>query len=863
MADGNGQPVPRSAGTPGWLIVASLVLLTMAWSDMPARADRPDQWRQRQQALAERVGGGFVVWESNRTGRWRLFYRNLDGSGFRQLSPEEKGREHYAPHISPDGRHVVYLSYPADTDAYSNKPDSPTPLHLLNLSTGEDRVIVDHVITYWEDRSVVWLDNDSLVYIGPDANTYRLDLDANQTTQLTVDAGKRLINQTLEWATRGRPEFGPYDAERKRTQTQHKFNGCQPYFTADGKWGFWMNSAGGPVKRIDLASGKTATILRKNDKRLLRGRSYIYFPMISRDRQLLAIGVSPNQHDHFKSDYEIVVLPIDPATLEVDGEPVRYSFDGKCDRFPDVYVNTLALGRHEGEAPLTLHLKPPDATRTWRWDFGDGGHSIASSVRHRFTEPGTYRITARSRDDVAEGEVIVRPGAAPAVAHALAVGRRHVQVIFDEPVDIGGARFSFASGREVAAFTLGDDKRTATLELAADMNKPDRLRILNVADLNDPPHRLRSAEITLEPATWPTNPTGVVYLFRTADKPAHVIDAPAQAGRLTTTDVEPRGRGRVDHVHAMLVDGGAFIAPDAGAAVGRACKAANALTVEALIQPFARKQSGPARIVSLSTDARHRNFTLGQEGAELVFRLRTPRTGDNGTGAEVKLEVGQRGMWQPPPVDGGDAVDGDAEFAFVRTDRPMHVVVTYTPGELIAYVDGKQVARTDRIQGDLSNWSDQTLLFGDEFRDSRDWRGRIEHVAIYNRALAADEVQANHEQLAAMLEAREQVPTAAIDAKLVAMSRMPTLEQIAPYKQALVVCEYEPTEPGDGIPRTVRVAHWALLDGKPLSIAEAKVGKTYPLKLQRFEHNPQLESLFISDTLEVDFDARLYFHVEP
>jgi VanZ family protein len=43
------------------------------------------------------------------------------------------------------------------------------------------------------------------------------------------------------------------------------------------------------------------------------------------------------------------------------------------------------------------------------------------------------------------------------------------------------------------------------------------------------------------------------------------------------------------------------------------------------------RQTGPGRIVSLSTDPLNRNFTLGQEGPDLVFRLRTPFTGLNGS----------------------------------------------------------------------------------------------------------------------------------------------------------------------------------------------------------------------------------------
>jgi hypothetical protein len=43
------------------------------------------------------------------------------------------------------------------------------------------------------------------------------------------------------------------------------------------------------------------------------------------------------------------------------------------------------------------------------------------------------------------------------------------------------------------------------------------------------------------------------------------------------------------------------------------------------------QQEGPARILSYSIDPMHRNFMVGQEGENLVFRLRTPATDPNGT----------------------------------------------------------------------------------------------------------------------------------------------------------------------------------------------------------------------------------------
>lgn len=58
---------------------------------------------------------------------------------------------------------------------------------------------------------------------------------------------------------------------------------------------------------------------------------------------------------------------------------------------------------------------------------------------------------------------------------------------------------------------------------------------------------------------------------------------------------------------------------------------AGKFTLSVVVQTGDTSQTGPGRIVSLSVDPFHRNFTLGQDGPDLVFRLRTPFTGLNGS----------------------------------------------------------------------------------------------------------------------------------------------------------------------------------------------------------------------------------------
>ena len=253
----------------------------------------------------EKLGRGFVVWESNRTGHWRIWYRDLDGSGLRQLSPEEEGRDHFAPHIAPDGTHLVYLSYPTPRNAYKSIPeDVSVPLHLLRIEDGSNRVLVPSARSYKGDRAVVWLGNRELIYIDARGNTQQLDVGSGEERQLTEEphpAFGFLINPTLTHATLGSPPtFSLYDPEKRSIALRRAEDGCQPYFSHDGRWGFWIEANGGPVRRIDLVTGATGNIIGRDDPQMPEGRGYLYFPMLSACQRLIAFAASrsPTEHDH-------------------------------------------------------------------------------------------------------------------------------------------------------------------------------------------------------------------------------------------------------------------------------------------------------------------------------------------------------------------------------------------------------------------------------------------------------------------------------------------------------------------------------------------------------------------------------------
>ena len=100
--------------------------------------------------------------------------------------------------------------------------------------------------------------------------------------------------------------------------------------------------------------------------------------------------------------------------------------------------------------------------------------------------------------------------------------------------------------------------------------------------------------------------------------------------------------------------------------------------------------------------------------------------------------------------------------------------------------------------------------------------------------------------------------------KLLAKSKIPTLADIAPYREALVFYEYSVRKHIAGTfkeNQKLRVAHWAIYDNQPQAIGKAKVGSSHTLHLYPYQQFNELKSLYTSDTLTLDPDIPLYHDV--
>lgn len=791
---------------------------------------------------SERLGDGFVVWESNRTGAWRIWTRRLDGTGLRQLSPDEPGMQHCCPHVAPDGSGIAYLARRIPDDRYP-ETEVAGPLRLVTPDGESERTLVAAARTYgWGDRAVVWRSPEELIYVGPEGKTHRLDVTSGTSTPLTTEPRAELgwlINATLTHATAAAPVFAPYDRRAKRVISRPELGGCEPYFSHDGRWGVFMPAGGGPIRRIDLTTREVETLVPKNDPRL-DGRGYLYFPMPSRDGRLLAFGASPGQHSHFTSDYDVFVAPTDPSTLELIGDPVRLTEHPGTDRYPDVYLEPLPLGRYQGEAPLTVRFSPKAPEGTADWSYGDGTTETAAAGRHVYETPGTYEVSAEWRDEVFRGRVVVEPSRPPEPVQAvLRGGGRRIEVRFNEEVAADKAKATLASGLPVQSLSVDDTGRTVLVELGTILREADTLRLQGVTDRSGEPRAMQPASLDIEPPRWPVNRAGLAFLWETADAPNLVHDPKLEVDRAWS--LESRGRARLDRHQRMVLGEGYFVAPgEAAGQVLEAVRSSFELTLVATVTPAQRATDGFRPIVNFASSPERRNLTLAQQGGKLVARVRTGSTGPNADRPQVPL------------FD-------------VTAEEPVHVVLTYQPGELKVYRDGELVVETGDVHGGLNPWRGGSLLFGSEIGGGGDWSGILEGVAIYGRVWTPAEAREDFLRYRAVRRERqtedgEEGDVLRVRARLRSTSEPPTLREISPYREALFVHEWEVLEVVEGNydGDRLRVAHWAILDGEDQPSTDWSPGREATLELTPYAGNPQLESVFLKDTLDPAWELTLY-----
>ncbi|MGA2065655.1 MAG: PKD domain-containing protein [Thermoguttaceae bacterium] len=545
------------------------------------------------------------------------------------------------------------------------------------------------------------------------------------------------------------------------------------------------------------------------------------------------------------------------------------TFDRVCG-FWKIGGNEAFLGSFSGKAPLTVELNDSRLKGTIEWDFGDGRKvtAVACPPAHVYQKEGTYTLRGTRGDAVFQAQVQVLRRRPPA-ATCRYIGGTCLAVDFDEPVRGPRLQARLQSGVAVENTRLNETGRRLIVRLKEPLRGSDQLHLTGIEDLAQVPNTLPDKPLAAVVPTWPTNRAGLVFLWEDARAVNAVWDE--KAGEVRQLRVgRDQGAAGIDRYGRMRLAGGRFATgffSQANAQMQfRELILADALSLELTIQSADLKQKKPlypARIVNCSAwfdwDW---EFFLGQQEDRLLLSI---RTSDN--------MLSEQGKRIPGDLHGRAPI---YEIARLPDTLPHHLIVAYVPGRLVAYLDGRRVFETKEVTGSLKAWGYGELCFGDNHNGGRhQWLGRIEGVAIYKRFLDAAEAAGNYAAYWKKVAARKAPPQIEVQARLRAMSRIPELRQIAPYRDALVVNEYDvekvlriarqwrfagKVEPG----RKIRVAQWGLLDGVKTTLAEAKTGDECRLTLEAFANHPEkLDELEVSNSLEEDFETPWLYEPQP
>ena len=539
---------------------------------------------------------------------------------------------------------------------------------------------------------------------------------------------------------------------------------------------------------------------------------------------------------------------------------LRISNRSGTDSFAHAWIGQ-GLGHYTGKVPFTVELPALYAKEEWEWDFGDGRKEKLRGGKHTYTKPGRYRIIGERGEKIVRGSVHARDARPPSVTDVRLYDETHLAITFDEPIQLKAPQFSMASGVAVKGWKLILGGSVLTIELDGKSAPNDSVRLGGVFGSAQVPNALVNNVVPIVRPAWPVDRSELVFLWEGAKGESFQYDANFSA--FTNADIVPTRNARYGRFGGMVLAGGVIFAAGAGRGIQERCAEANRFAIEALITPSNVHQGyegNPRPIITCGWGGRpdQANFMLGQERGTLVLYLR-----------------------QRPAQRGSRESVERVELCPIINYAPNHVIVSYEPGKLVCYLNGRRAMQTDSVKGLLA-WRrppyDKGLNFGGVEEERSEfigwtvhgvakpilpWRGEIEGVAIYARTVtdknAADSCNAYRQ----ILRARPFIPRIELRGRLAAKSVVPKLEDIAPYRDALVVYEYdvEVVRKGSCTAKKVRVARWGLLDGEPTSITQAKLGEAADLVIEEFGHHPELEAEAMSDTLDQNLDKMLYVDV--
>lgn len=792
-----------------------------------------------------------IVWLRHR--QWESYQGSLDGGsgyslmafdtggkGERELVPEG---ELYNPLISPSGRRVIYTA----------KTDGKLQIHGVDWNGENGRTLGDGFALWtWRDPAtgIEW------VYAGSSGGkdgtlVERFQLDGPDTRErmytgrvsnrfsLSAD-GTRAVGEFPH------PETGMLYPRTGQLDRKDYRSGCNSYIAPDNTYFVTIMAGGHDLVTLYKPDGRShdVRVIPPGLKPLKNGgNGCMWNPKWASDaRHLVVAGpfknLGPDRADiwlgQFADDFNSIA------------KWVQVTDNDFMDVYAFVWVDP-GLGRYAGEAPYTLAV-PAAVTGPgdWRWDFGDGASGTEGT--HAYRNTGTYTVTARQGDRTLEGTVRVAAQEAPRVLSTAVLDDRRVLLSCSEPVQVADGRVTLASGAAATKLSLDSEGSGIIAEFPAPLAARETLTVTGVTDRAQVPNAVAAAETHVVRPDWPSNRAGLTYLWQNARTRNLILDArfglPASTAIGTFSNHQLSVPARFNRFGAAAAEGGGFVLdPGSPRRIYGGIAKTHQFSFEIVVASSDLAQTKgnddkPIAIVDWGYGWRNGVFWLLQEQDTLL--------------------VGLSKKW-------GDPKPEVFEMATLPDTKPHHVIVSLAPKRLAFYLDGKKVKEIDPSPASFIEVGPPPFQLAAHSPDAHKniWRGTFEYLAMYDRFIEESEAAKNAAAVAAALAQRKALPRIELQATLVAKSQIPAPGQMAPYRNALVVNEYEVEQvlTGTYAPKTIRVAQWGVIDLKPTPLAALQPGASVKLVLETFTDHDELVSELISDTLEENFDLTLYTDV--
>jgi len=683
---------------------------------------------------SQKQARGFIVWMSNRDGDWEVFRMNVDGTEKQQLThnnvPDKDAK------ISPNGKMI----------AWTQGDERRSDVWIMDAYGSNQRKVVSNA------SMGIWQGNESLVvFRGKNyVETFLYDLNSGNEKKLwplnNAEIEPREVRGTtpspdgkmfVGWSPNPRGTW-IFSADGKFQK--HVHGGCEGHFAPDGSFVYWVMTAG-KFGKASLEGEILGELYVVDPKEMEYGHTY--FPQLSRDMQYLVFGSCPNnQHDHNSSDYEIFLMKMN-SLKPLWNKPLRLTHNPRTDRWPNIFLyqdDTPPTTPEQLEAEIDgqtikISWKPAidKESDVIGYRIYRNGNKISQVEKQTdYVDISTdanakysYQVSAVNfaglESELSEKINVKTDDSEPSKPDSPTAvsGDRKIEVSWsaNPELDIKNYRVYRADEIDKEYRLLSEITGFSYVDEYLENGKTYYYRITAVDKQDNESSHSNSVSAT--PNSRVKSGLAVLYTFTKGEGDV-VYDLsgvnPAFNLKIQNTNVLKwlKGKGVEFHQSTMIISDGK------SEKLLQKLKQNNKITIEVWIKPANLSQSGPARIVSMSLDPGQRNFTLGQIGSDIAYRLRTTETSGNGI----------------PELD---------TTKQVLNGEIVHIVATYDGETKYLYINGKQHPESQKVNGDFSGWENYPLVIGNEATGDRTWLGKVFLVAIYDRPLSPEEITQNYQ----------------------------------------------------------------------------------------------------------------------